>query len=288
MLPPPRVMPALVTPFDRNGIIDSAAHRHNLGALWERDIRGFVIAGSTGEGPYLEPGERHLLVSIARKVVGKRATIICGVAAETIRAARTMMSEAVEGGADGILVLTPTTLARGRIPYVESFYTQMADSAPIPTYLYSVPAVTSYELPEPSITRLALLPNVAGIKDSGGDPVRMQRLANAVDPEFQLFTGSSQALSLSLTAGAYGAITASTNYAPDLVTRTVAAARRNPILARSDQAELANKARIIESYGVPGVKAAAAAIGLEPGWPRAPLQALPAGLRRKVEEALGF
>ncbi len=282
MLPLPRLMPALVTPFDRSGRIDLIAHRHNLGHLWDLDVRGFLIGGSTGEGPYLEQGERQSLVAAARHELGKRATLICGVAAETLRGAMAMVKEAEAGGADAVLVLTPTTVARGRIPYVERFFEEVADFSPMPVFLYSVPGVTAFELPEPSVARLADHPNIHGIKDSGGDPVRMQRLFNAVDEDFQLMTGSSQALTLCLAAGAYGAITASTNYAAELALQTVSQARRSPIAARHPQAELSRLARVVEAHGVPGVKLAATEAGLEPGWPRAPLQPLPPALARRL------
>ena len=276
-------MPALITPFDRAGEIDLAAHRHNLGILSEKGIKGFLLAGSTGEGPYLEPGERYPLVSAARKTLGRRATVICGVAAETTRLALRLIAEAVDGGADAVLVMTPTTLVRSRIQYVESYYLAVADASPVPVYLYTVPAVTAFSLPEASIIRLAAHPNIVGVKDSSGDPLRMQRLLPTVPPEFELFTGSSQALSQALGAGAYGAITASTNYLPELAQRIVRSARRNPVETRALQAQLSAIAIEVESHGIPGVKVAAEIAGLRAGLPRLPLEPLAARLRRDIE-----
>ena len=66
MRTPPRLLPALVTPFTRSGDLDLAAHRYNLTFLTSQGIKGFLIAGSTGEGPYLEPGERLSLLEVAR------------------------------------------------------------------------------------------------------------------------------------------------------------------------------------------------------------------------------
>jgi 4-hydroxy-2-oxoglutarate aldolase len=276
-------MPALITPFDRAGEIDLGAHRHNLGLLTEKGVRGFLLAGSTGEGPYLEPGERYLVVHAARKALGRRAHLICGVTAETTRLGLRLVSEAVDAGADAVLVMTPTTLVRSRIQYVESFYVALADAATVPLYLYTVPAVTAFSLPEASITRLAAHPNIVGVKDSSGDPLRMQRLRPTVSDEFELFTGSSQAMSLAMAAGAYGAITASTNYLPELAMRIVRGARRNPVETRALQTQLSTVAAAVETHGIPGVKVAAEAAGLRAGFPRLPLEPLSARLRRDVE-----
>ena len=219
-------MPALITPFDRAGGIRPAHHRHNLRSLWAAGVHGFLLAGSTGEGPYLEPGERRLLVETARSELGKTAFLLCGVAAETLRQAAAMVEEASSGGADGVLVMTPTTLARNRHRVVEDFYLGLAEDSPIPVWIYTVPAVTAYDLPVESVLRVAAHPNVAGIKDSGGDPVRFQAVAAKARPEFNLYSGASAAITLAIAAGARGAITASTNYASAQVLKTVEAARR--------------------------------------------------------------
>ncbi|HKZ19149.1 MAG TPA: dihydrodipicolinate synthase family protein, partial [Acidimicrobiia bacterium] len=173
---PPRLLPALITPFDASGETDLEAHIHNLDQLWNKGVRGFLVAGSTGEGPYLEPGERFQLLKAARDQ-HERAFLACGVAGETVRQALGMISEAVDGGADSALVMTPTTLTRNRLSYVESYFQAVADASSIPVFLYSVPGVTAFELPEALVFSLSHHPNILGIKDSGGDPVRMQRLA---------------------------------------------------------------------------------------------------------------
>jgi dihydrodipicolinate synthase/N-acetylneuraminate lyase len=271
----PRLLPALITPFDQAGEIDLAAHRHNLTTLWERGIKGFLIAGSTGEGPYLEGGERHTLVKEARKRLGRRAYLACGISAETERQAMAMIKEAADAKADSVLVITPTTLTRNRMTYVEAFYRDVADASPLPVLLYSVPGVTAFELPEDSIARLAEHPRIVGIKDSGGHPVRMQRMIASVPADFIVFTGSTQAITLAVAAGAHGAITASTNYIPEKVLETVTSARRSANKARALQQEISRISAEVEAYGIPGVKAAAEAAGLQAGIPRLPLSSLP-------------
>ncbi|HJU80352.1 MAG TPA: dihydrodipicolinate synthase family protein, partial [Acidimicrobiia bacterium] len=270
---PPRLLPALITPFDASGEPDLEAHVHNLDRLWSAGIRGFLVAGSTGEGPYLESGERFQLLKAARDQF-EQAFLACGVAAETVRQALGMISEAVDGGADSALVMTPTTLTRNRPSYVESYFQAVAEASSIPVFLYSVPGVTAFDLPEALVVSLSQHPNIIGIKDSGGDPVRMQRLAAGVDDGFRLFTGSTQALTLAITAGAYGAITASTNYMPDLLLELVGLAGEDPIKARDLQRRVSAISTKVESHGIPGVKAAAGMIGLRSGLPRPPLAVL--------------
>src|SRR5690606_29610702 len=112
--------------------------------LAERGVEGFLFGGSTGEGPYLEPGERFALVKAGRR---RKAHIMCGIAAETTRLGLAQVTEAVEAGADSVLVQTPTTMARGRDEAVIRYYQKLADFSQIPLLLYSVPVYTAYSLP---------------------------------------------------------------------------------------------------------------------------------------------
>lgn len=205
-------MPALITAFDADERIDPAGHRQNLSAAVSMGTEGFLLAGSTGEGPYLEAGERNLLCSIARSVFPDPA-IVCGISAETDRQALSQIAEAEAGGADAVLVVTPGTLVRDRRMLITDFYRRVAETSPLPVFLYTVPRVTGYELAVESVEELATHPNIVGMKDSGGNPTRLDELADALTSQFIVYAGSSRALADSHDRGSFGAITASANYA---------------------------------------------------------------------------
>jgi dihydrodipicolinate synthase/N-acetylneuraminate lyase len=276
-------MPALITPFTRRGELDKKAHVGNVRSLAERGIEGFVIGGSNGEGPYLEPGERHDLVKAIRR---RKTHIMCGVAAESTRQALAMVEEATTAGADSILVMTPTTAVRGRDDAIVDYYRTIADAATLPVFLYSVPPVTAYSLPVELIARLSRHENIFGIKDSSGDVVRLQSIVDATPGDFIVYSGASKALTGAMAVGCYGAITGSGNYAPELVLETLRQAKENPISARRNQKRLSRLSADIEAHGVPGVKAAARAAGLEPGYPRQPLSRLSRGVETSIAKLI--
>lgn len=286
MRTPPRLLPALITPFTRSGELELDSHRHNLQTLADRGIRGFLIGGSTGEGPYLEPGERHILIDTARNESGKRPFLLAGIAAESFRFAFAQIDEAASAGADAVLVLTPTAMIRGNHAAVAGYFESVADTSPVPVFLYSVPAVTGYTLPVENAIELSRHPNIVGMKDSGGDPVAMARLVEETAEGFVLFTGSSKAVLLCVTTGAHGAITASSNYLPELANKVVSASRRSPRSAAKLQSQLAKLSTAVETHRVPGVKAGAGLVGLQPGYPRKPLRPLPVKERKAIEKVL--
>ena len=260
MIALPRYMPALITPFTQRGEIDAKAHTHNMRVLAERGIKGFVIGGSNGEGPYLEPGERGQLIKAGRR---RKAHFMVGIAAESTRVALSQVAEATEAGADTLLVLTPTTLTRGRDDAVVDFYRAVAESSRVPILLYSVPSVTSFSLPIELVARLSRHENIIGMKDSSGDVVRLQSIIDATPGEFILYSGASKALTAAVAIGCYGAITGSGNYAPELVLQTMSEAQNDMERARRSQKRLSALSASIEAHGVPGVKAAARAAGLQ-------------------------
>jgi dihydrodipicolinate synthase/N-acetylneuraminate lyase len=281
--PPPRYLVALVTPFTQTGVLDIKAHQHNMRVLADRGIEGFVIGGSNGEGPYLEPGERERLVKAGRR---RKAHLMAGIAAETTRAALSQLTEITEAGADSALVLTPTTMARDRDEAVLDFYREVADRSRIPVFLYSVPLVTGYSLPVDLILKLSAHPRVVGIKDSSGDVVRIQSIIDSAPGAFIVYSGSSRALSAALTVGCHGAITGSGNYLPELVLSAIEAAGADLARSRRLQKKLSAISSEIEAYGVPGVKAAARAAGLRPGFPRAPLTRPPKGIETSIAKTV--
>jgi 4-hydroxy-2-oxoglutarate aldolase len=281
MKTPPRLLPALVTPFTRSGEIDLDAHAHNLAFLADQGVKGFLIAGSTGEGPYLDPGERRALTETARAIFGGRTFLLVGIAAETTRSAHAQALEAEQGGADAVLAMTPTSLARGDHEAVRRFYLDLADASTLPVMVYSVPLYTAYAIPNQTVLDLAQHPNIVGMKDSGGDVARMAALVQGTS-DFHLFTGATRSITFCLAAGAHGAITASSNYLAPMVLDVIAKARRSPRSALAAQAELTRIASAVEAYRVPGVKAAGEVVGLRAGYPRAPLERLAARDRKRI------
>jgi dihydrodipicolinate synthase/N-acetylneuraminate lyase len=274
----PRVMPALVTAMGDSGEIDIDAHVVNIGVAVDAGAHGVLIGGSTGEGPYLEQGERSTLITSARSSFPD-LVIVAGVFAESMRQAERQIWEAADAEADALLVVTPTTLVRGRRAWIVDYFESVADTSPLPVFLYTVPNVTGYELPCESVAELAGHHNIIGMKDSGGDTTRLDAITRIMDESFIVYAGSSRVLSDSIARGAYGAITASSNYAFTTVSGAVA----GDIEAQKNLTTLVS---VVEPHGVPGTKYAASLVGMTPGPARLPLPELDGVAQAAIREAL--
>jgi dihydrodipicolinate synthase/N-acetylneuraminate lyase len=258
--------------------VDLEAHSENVSTLTAQGCSGFVIGGSTGEGPYLDPGERGALVASTRKAA-PGSSIVCGINGESVLQAQRQITEIADAGADVALVATPTTLIRGIHDLVGDFYRQVADASPIPVLLYSNPSVVAYEIPTALLTALSTHSNIIGVKDSGGNPKRFDDLRDAIDKGFAVFSGSSGTLLESAERGAQGAVTASGNYAFSLVSGAISG-------DAAAQAELASLTTVIEPHGRAGTKYAASVSGLTAGRLRPPLAPLDAAAVAKIDAVL--
>src|SRR5207247_394252 len=96
------------------------------------------------------------------------------------------------------------------------FYTAVADASPVPVVLYNVTMFTGVNLLPETAAKLSAHPNIAGIKDSGGDVTVIADLVAGCRPGFAVFAGSTSALYASLVVGATGATIGPAAVAPDL------------------------------------------------------------------------
>lgn len=196
---------ALLTLFSDDGAIDPSATADLAGRLCAAGVRAVLVGGSTGEAYALTDRERLDVLSAVRQVVPSDVVVIAGTGAPSARQAVELTRQAVDGGADAALVLSPLRSADPR-PY----YAAIADAvSEIPLLAYHFPAMTP---PGIALGLLGELP-VVGLKDSTGDPNRL--LAELTGYDGQVYVGSSALLSMAGPLGAPGAILALANAEPE-------------------------------------------------------------------------
>jgi dihydrodipicolinate synthase/N-acetylneuraminate lyase len=198
---------ALVTLFGDDGCLDAGATAAHAARLVDLGVRAVVVAGTTGEASTLSPDERRDLLGAVRKAIprGTGVPVIAGTGAPSARQAASLTSDAREGGADGVLVLSPPGSA-DVLPYYD---TVAGAAGGMPVLAYHFPAVSPPGIPVPA---LAGLP-VQGCKDSSGDPNRLLETIDVWDGP--LYVGSSSLLSLAGPLGCAGAILALANAEPE-------------------------------------------------------------------------
>jgi 4-hydroxy-2-oxoglutarate aldolase len=279
----------VVTPFNRRGEVDEEYFRENLSRLTGIGLAGILVAGSTGEAPYLAESERLRLVEIAREIVKPPEILLVGTGLESTRATLQLSREVVERGADALLVLTPNYYKpRMDSAALVAHYRTVGAGVTRPVLIYSIPQFTGLEVAPKTVVQLSRLPNVAGLKESSGKLDFVRTVLRGVGPKFRVMVGAASIFYGALGEGAVGAVLGLANFAPSLCVGLYQAfVQRRPKEARDLQQRLvALGQRIAIPYGVPGIKAAIDVCGYHGGTPRLPLLPVSNQVKKQIAAAL--
>ena len=278
------------TPFDGQDRVDPARIRAAFARWLKTPLTGFVVLGSNGEAALLDEDESDLVVATARDLVPRGRPLIVGTGRESTQAAIRAARRAGELGADAVLVRTPGFFKSQMTSDVfVRHYTAVADVSPVPVLLYNFTAVTGVTLQPDAVARLASHPNIAGMKESGGDIAQIADLvAVSSGQAFSLLAGSATTFYAALGAGASGGILALGCVLPDACVRLFdLMSQKRYDEARALQCQLAPLARLLGAvYGVAGLKAALPLVGIDVGPPRPPLVPIPEGGIEALRQAL--
>lgn len=264
----------VITTFDRRGELDLDAFGTNLKAHLAAGLDGVVVSGSTGEAALLEEGERHRVAEMARSVLPSDKRLIVGAGAESTKATVRRCREAAERGAHACLVVAPHYYANAMTSAaLQAHFERVADESPVPILLYNIPKYMHFKLEPDLVVRLAEHDHIIGMKDSSGDLETLAKYLVAQSPTFGVITGHGGTWLKALQMGVVGGILAVALFAPELTLEVARHAReRLEPEASETQRRLSPLAlEIVGRMGVPGVKAAIAAVGLRGGPVRLPL-----------------
>ena len=254
---------ALVTPFRRDGSLDEAGVSRLAKRQIDAGIHFLVPCGTTGEVPTLTDEEQVRVVELVVNEARGRVPVLAGAGGynthEVIEAGRRMRA----AGADGILSVTPYY----NKPTPEGLYQHykaIAEGVGLPVIVYNVPGRTGCNVDPATLTRLATIPNVAGVKEASGNVTQMCEICAAVPSDFIVLSGD-DALTLPLMAiGGRGIVSVASNEIPAEMSRMVELAERGDFAAaRAEHQRLLPLMQInfVESNPIP-VKSAMASLGL--------------------------
>jgi 4-hydroxy-2-oxoglutarate aldolase len=265
----------IVTPFRADDSIDEAALAGNVARWMGTPLTGLVVLGSNGEAAQLDDGEADRAIEIVRGGVPAGRPLIAGTGRESTRATIAATRRAASAGVDAVLVRTPAFFKTQMTTDVfVRHYSEVADASPVPVLLYNVTMFTGVNLLPDAVERLAVHPNIIGLKESGSDIAQLAEYVERTPDDFTVLAGSATTCFQALCAGADGAILALAALLPDACVRMAALVRENRIAdARLLQRTILPIARSVGgAYGVPGLKAALDLIGYAGGLPRPPLR----------------
>ncbi len=280
-------MVALVTPMQADGSLDD----ESLGRLVEFHIENgtdaIVAVGTTGESATLDEPEHCGLIRRVVGLVRGRVPVIAGTGANSTREAIDLTRCAMQAGADACLLVTPYY----NKPTQEGLYLHfkaVAEAVPIPQILYNVPGRTACDMLPETVSRLAQISNIVGIKEATGNLDRAREILNRCGDKIDLYSGDDATAMEFVLLGGKGVISVTANVAPRLMHEMCVAAlagNRAEAEAINRRLEALHRDLFVESNPIP-VKWALYEMGLIPPGIRLPLTFLSERHHEKVRQAL--
>ena len=214
------IITAALTPlsYDGEDLAENSRFEQYYKFLLERKINGLLICGTTGEGPILGLRERKRVAELAVLTASGQVPVIihvgCNSTIETIELAR----HAQRINADGIAVVSPYFYSYDSQAQFNHFR-RVADSVPsLPVYLYYLPSFTHNDITPALITRLVeACPNIAGIKHSADDRIRLQEYRQVAGKDFCILSGDDSIALAALSIGANGCVTGKSSTFPEMM-----------------------------------------------------------------------
>ncbi len=277
---------AIITPFDEKGV-----NYEVFGQLIENQIANgtdaIVFLGTTGEPSTMSFAEEHILMEYAVKKVAGRVKTIFGCGSNNTADAVMTAQKAEYYGADGLLAVTPyynKCTQNGLIAY----YKAICESVKIPVIAYNVPGRTGVEIQPATMAKIAEIPNIAGIKDAGGNMAKTMETLRLCRDKCDVYSGE-DALNLPILAvGGVGVISVLSNILPKEVKALCSLVEEGNLqeaMALNDRLLPVANACFVEVNPIP-VKAAVGLLGYEVGVPRPPLTEIEPQNKEKLIAAM--
>jgi 4-hydroxy-tetrahydrodipicolinate synthase len=280
---------ALVTPFHQDGSIDDAALRNLVAWQVESGIDFLVPCGTTGETPTLTHDEWLHVIDATIEVAAGRVPIVAGATSNSTHDAVEKAKEvAARPGVDAILTASPyynKPTQEGQYRHFKAIAEAVGDK---PILLYNVPGRTGANLEPATLSRLAEIPNIVGVKEASGNMTQIAEAINSVPETFLVFSGDDAVTLPVIALGGVGVVSVASNEIPhEMATMTRAALSNDWAVARGIHRKYLPlmQANFIESSPLP-VKAVLAMMGrIEENY-RLPLLPMRRDMRSKLQRVV--
>lgn len=213
---PKGVLPAMVTPFDKEGKINEKALIKLINHLLDGGVHGIFAVGTTGEFYGLSHEEYRRLLQITVDQVKGRVPVYAGATSIVTKDTVGLVNIAEECKVDAVSVLTPMFISPNQ-DQVYGHYKTIAENTGLPILLYNNSPKTGVSISVKTAEKLADIDNIIGIKDSSGDfTLTSEYIRTTQQKDFHVLAGRDTLIYATLCYGGSGAIAACANIAPRL------------------------------------------------------------------------
>ena len=201
---------ALVTPFNEDYTIDTAALERIVNHVIDGGADFLVALGTTSEAPTLTAEEKRLVVNTILKTNNGRLPVLLGMGGNNTQAVVDAVKTQDFNGIQGILSVVPyynKPNQRG----MKAHFTAIADASPVPVVLYNVPGRVGVNLQASTCVEMAKHPNIVAVKEASGNLQQIMEILRDKPTDFDVISGDDGITQPMMALGAQGVISVAAN-----------------------------------------------------------------------------
>ena len=162
------LLTAMITPFDREGIISTDVVTRLSKKLYADGNDGIVLAGTTGESPNLSIEDRNILYTSVLNEVGDKSKIISGTGTYSTDETILLSKHAKDLGVHGLMLVTPY-YSKPSQEGIYQHFVKVSEEVDLPIIAYNIPGRSSVLIEIDTLERIIKNSNVVAIKDAVND-----------------------------------------------------------------------------------------------------------------------
>jgi 4-hydroxy-tetrahydrodipicolinate synthase len=216
-------IPALVTPF-RDGRVAEDTFADFVEWQIAEGSNGLVPCGTTGESATMSAAEQRRVIELTVEVTKGRVPVIAGCGSNNVAHAIDYLHAAKDVGADAALVVMGYYNRPSQAGLIAAFKA-LSDASALPIIVYNIPGRAVVDISVETMTEIARLPNIAGVKDATGNLARVTAQRLACGEGFVQLSGNDETALAYNASGGVGCISVTANIAPRLCADFQAATR---------------------------------------------------------------
>lgn len=196
------IYPALITPFDENGQVNTDVIQKLVENLCVQGVDGFYIGGSTGESYLLSSDERKIILEAVKEASGEKQ-IIANIGMLATEHSLELARHAEKVGVTAISSVPPFYFPFTMEEY-QKYYEDLSEAVDIPVLIYNIPAMSGVKFSTKDMEQLLSNKRIMGVKYTSYDLFQLQLLIKRF-PEKTMFIGHDElflsAIAIGVTAG---------------------------------------------------------------------------------------
>ncbi|MEG2025197.1 MAG: 4-hydroxy-tetrahydrodipicolinate synthase [Gordonibacter sp.] len=209
-----RMIPAMVTPFDKNRDLDLDRAQALAKRLVDGGSDSLIISGTTGESPTVFYPQKIELFRAVIEAVGDRVPVIANVGDNCTADTIDFAHDVAKLGVDGFMCVVPY-YSKPPQEGIYAHFDAIASAVELPIILYNIPGRCVVNMTAETTLRLASEHgNIVAVKEASGDMAQIKAIIDGAPEGFAVYSGDDAATYELMQLGGDGVISTIGNVVP--------------------------------------------------------------------------